>query len=594
MALVGMEIHAKRGSRGLKDTVFSVDRKLDNGAFGTVYAGTNKSSGQPVAIKVEGESEVEKPRIYSPEDPPFEWQVYEAVGGLPGFPALHYTGFEGVLAVMVIDLLGHSLRDLMVKCDGRFTAEVTATIAYQLVGNMEHLHNKGFVHGDVKPENIMAGLPGTPNDKLLYFVDLGLASRWKSTYGTHNCYHQRIGRFNGTRRYASIHAHLGRAPARRDDLESLGYVLIYFLRGRLPWQGYGDGDEARDEVGRLKRVLSAEELAKGFPDCFAKYIEYVRNLKFEDIPDYEKMKSFFLEMKVDDLVFDVNLPKRMLEEVELVQQRPLTRGRKRSGPDDSQQMQPVKRQRVLPAVHKIIPPYEHLQWILVFTSSRRVIQQWYTCNRCYEDMKEYIKARWNEGASVTQICLAFDMWSAVLTSGRSATESMKVSTRFLPNDWIQRKWEEGFFITVVAGKPGNSVVVMAQGTSYYLQDLIVSDTFPVKWVNQKWREGYFITSMATSANQWAVIMSKGANFHRQKLEMDYKYPSESIRGLWREGYRVTAAAATNEMMVFCLSYHPDTCDLQEQTHRTPRQPREAIEKAWKQDLYVSWMTAGKP
>jgi serine/threonine protein kinase len=116
---------------------------------------------------------------------------------------------------------------------------MVACIAVEAISILEKLHMKGFVHGDVKPENFLLGQPGTADEKKLYLIDLGLASRWKDSHsGQHVEYDQRPDVFRGTIRYASCHAHLGRTGSRRDDLESLAYTLIFLMRGRLPWQGY--------------------------------------------------------------------------------------------------------------------------------------------------------------------------------------------------------------------------------------------------------------------------------------------------------------------------------------------------------------------
>jgi serine/threonine protein kinase len=119
------------------------------------------------------------------------------------------------------------------------SSEMVACIAVESISILESMHSKGYVHGDVKPENFLLGQPGTPQEKKLFLVDLGLATKWKDTAtGQHVEYDQRPDAFRGTVRYASAHAHLGRTASRRDDLESLAYTLVFLHRGRLPWQGY--------------------------------------------------------------------------------------------------------------------------------------------------------------------------------------------------------------------------------------------------------------------------------------------------------------------------------------------------------------------
>jgi serine/threonine protein kinase len=138
-----------------------------------------------------------------------------------------------------MDILGPSLWDVWNSVGQTMTPSMVACIAVEAISILEKLHAKGFVHGDVKPENFLLGQPGSPDEKKLFLIDLGLASKWKETpNGQHVDYDQRPDIFRGTIRYASVHAHLGRTGSRRDDLESLAYTLIFLLRGRLPWQGY--------------------------------------------------------------------------------------------------------------------------------------------------------------------------------------------------------------------------------------------------------------------------------------------------------------------------------------------------------------------
>jgi serine/threonine protein kinase len=123
-----------------------------------------------------------------------------------------------------------------------------------------------YVHGDVKPENFLLGQPGTPRSNKLYLVDFGLAQKWRDSRAAHAKYDQRPDDFRGTIRYASVHAHLGRTPSRRDDLESLAYTLLFLLNGRLPWQGF-QGDNKGYLVAKKKMATSAETLCRHVPGC---------------------------------------------------------------------------------------------------------------------------------------------------------------------------------------------------------------------------------------------------------------------------------------------------------------------------------------
>nr|KJB33997.1 hypothetical protein B456_006G042700 [Gossypium raimondii] len=135
-----------------------------------------------------------------------------------------------------MDILGPSLWDVWNPSGQTMSAEMVACIAVESLSLLEKMHSKGYVHGDVKPENFLLGQPSTPQEKKLFLVDRGLATKWKdSSSGLHVDYDQRPDMFRGTVRYASVHAHLGSTVSRRDDPESLAYTLIFLHQGRLPW-----------------------------------------------------------------------------------------------------------------------------------------------------------------------------------------------------------------------------------------------------------------------------------------------------------------------------------------------------------------------
>ncbi|KAL2940095.1 Casein kinase 1-like protein HD16 [Bienertia sinuspersici] len=274
--------------------VYRVDRKLGKGGFGQVYVGrriggnTSERIGPgayEVALKFEHRSS--KGCNYGP---PYEWQVYNALGGSHGVPRVHYKGRQGDYYVMVMDMLGLSLWDVWNGNSHSMSIEMVACIAIEAISILEKMHSKGYVHGDVKPENFLLGPAGTPEEKKLFLVDLGLATRWKdSSTGLHVEYDQRP---DGTVRYASVHAHLGRTGSRRDDLESLAYTLIFLLRGRLPWQGY-QGENKGFLVCKKKMATSPETLCCFCPQPFRYFVEYVVNLKYDEEPNYAKYVSLF-------------------------------------------------------------------------------------------------------------------------------------------------------------------------------------------------------------------------------------------------------------------------------------------------------------
>ncbi|KAE8654596.1 hypothetical protein F3Y22_tig00117048pilonHSYRG00972 [Hibiscus syriacus] len=218
--------------------MYRVEKKLGKGGFGQVYVGRRISASGPGALEValKFEHRSSKGCNYGP---PYEWQVYNALSGSHGVPRVHYKGQQGDYYVMVMDRLGPSLWDVWNNSSHTMSIEMVACIAIEAISILEKIHSKGYVHGDVKPENFLLGSPGTPDEKKLFLVDLGLTTKWlDSSTGQHVDYDQRPDVFRGTVRYASVHSHLGRTGCRRDDLESLAYTLIFLLRGRLPWQGY--------------------------------------------------------------------------------------------------------------------------------------------------------------------------------------------------------------------------------------------------------------------------------------------------------------------------------------------------------------------
>ena len=153
------------------------------------------------------------------------------------------------------------------------------------------MHSKGFLHRDLKPDNFLMGLG--PQQHIVHVIDLGLAKRYRdSKTGEHIPY--RDGKsLTGTARYASLNTHLGIEQSRRDDLESLGYVLMYWIRGELPWQHISakSKEETYEKIKQLKCTSCYEKMCAGCPVELATYLKYCTALRFEEAPDYRYLTT---------------------------------------------------------------------------------------------------------------------------------------------------------------------------------------------------------------------------------------------------------------------------------------------------------------
>ncbi|XP_074282289.1 casein kinase 1-like protein 10 [Silene latifolia] len=281
---------------------FKLGRKIGSGSFGELYLGINVQTGEEVAVKLES-AKTKHPQLH------YESKLYMLLQGGTGIPHIKWYGVEGEYNVMVIDLLGPSLEDLFNYCSRKFSLKTVLMLADQMINKVEYMHSRGFLHRDIKPDNFLMGLGRKANQ--VYVIDFGLAKKFRDLQTHKHIPYRENKNLTGTARYASVNTHLGVEQSRRDDLESLGYVLMYFLRGSLPWQGLKAGTKKQkyDKISEKKMLTPIEVLCKNYPSEFTSYFHYCRSLRFDDKPDYSYLKRLFRDLFIRegyqfDYVFD--------------------------------------------------------------------------------------------------------------------------------------------------------------------------------------------------------------------------------------------------------------------------------------------------
>jgi casein kinase 1 len=271
----------------VKDGEFEVVKRLGAGCFGEVWLGKNTKNDSDVAMKFEFRETKSAPQLFR------EAEVIKTLREGDVKPqgvveSMHY-GQEGSFNCLVMEILGKSLEDHVQKEGGKLNAQTTGLIAEQVLQRIEYFHSKRLVHRDIKPENFMFGIRGKVHH--VYIIDFGLSKLyWDSAKNSH-AEHKTGLSLTGTARYASINAHKGLEQSRRDDLEAIGHMFLYFLRGVLPWSGLDA--KTQEEKYRLichkKENTPLDDLCKGFPDGFKEYLAYTRALNFTQRPDYTKL-----------------------------------------------------------------------------------------------------------------------------------------------------------------------------------------------------------------------------------------------------------------------------------------------------------------
>lgn len=263
-------------------------RLLGKGSFGEIYIAQDiEDHYNYCAIKLENRTKNYFLKV--------EKSVLEVTSDLEGFPKLIMFNSQGENNFLAMELLGPNLTDLFEICKQRFTLQTTLLLGIQMLSRVQDLHSKNYIHRDIKPENFLIGKGDKSN--LVYLIDFGLSKKYKDAKMDHLPYREHRP-LTGTTRYASINNHLGIEQSRRDDLESIGYVMLYFIKKRLPWQGcQGSTKQAKyNKILEKKLMIPLDLLCKDLPMEFQVYLKYVKKLRFDERPNYEFLKGLFIDL----------------------------------------------------------------------------------------------------------------------------------------------------------------------------------------------------------------------------------------------------------------------------------------------------------
>ena len=268
---------------------YLIRKKIGKGSFGIVYQGINTSTNEKIALKVEKR---EKNQQGTLENEAMRLVYLQG----EGIPKVYCYGNNQSHNLLVEELLGKSLEDIFNSYGKPFSLKTVCVLGIEMIKRIQFIHQKYYIHRDIKPDNFMTGRG--ENEKSIYIIDFGLAKKYYSVSKAQHIKFCTGKHLIGTARYCARNAHRGYEQGRRDDIESIGYVLMYFLLGVLPWQGLKikKNEDQFEKIAEKKYNTPFEELTEGQPEEFLLYFKYIDGLRFEDQPNYVYLIGLFQNM----------------------------------------------------------------------------------------------------------------------------------------------------------------------------------------------------------------------------------------------------------------------------------------------------------
>lgn len=285
------------------DKTYIIEKLIDEGTFGKIFSGKHRHTNEHVIVKIDSSILLRN-----------EAKIYKILSNKRGVPRMRRYGTEGLYNYLVMDRLGDSLERCREKCLlKKMSLKSVICIGLQMLRRIEMLHSNNLVHRDIKPENFLMGRDKKDRD-ILYMIDFGLSKLYKIN---NQIVENKTDREpTGTIDYISLNVHNGMTPTRRDDLEAIGYVLVYLLCGTLPWKRTSKEQPfiCEREIYKLKSSTELWDLFRDIPGEFILFIQYCRNLQYSEAPNYTylgqlltnlfNMKKFTVDRPFCWIVYD--------------------------------------------------------------------------------------------------------------------------------------------------------------------------------------------------------------------------------------------------------------------------------------------------
>ena len=266
---------------------YKVTNKISEGNYSQIYQVIDTNTNEKYACKIEPKK-IENPLLDN------EYKIMDYLRG-DYIPSIKLYGSSGEFNILIMQLLGKNLNYYIEKLQS-FSIHTTSMLGYQIINILQYIHLRGIIHRDIKPANFVMGL-GLKNLDL-YMIDFGFARKYKSMTKSKVYSLTEKHELTGTSRFASINAMKGLSQSCRDDLESLCYMLYFFLKGKLPWMGLKEKNkEDLDRKILEKKIETTEEiLGKDLPIQFCEFLTYSKNLKYDEVPNYNLFKGKMMEV----------------------------------------------------------------------------------------------------------------------------------------------------------------------------------------------------------------------------------------------------------------------------------------------------------